>query len=250
MLGFVRPLLLFAPALLMASVPLAPASAQQGYGCDRSALGRMTSTSTGNLVGTLGGAALGGLLGNQVGKGSGKTVATIAGVVGGALVGGYVGRSMDSTDQACVGQTLEQTRTNQTVAWHNPDNDSSYWVTPTRTYKNQYGQSCRDYTTDAVASGQRQQVVSTACRQSDGTWQTIASSDRTPPPQPAYYGQPSYAPPPSYSGQGYGAPPSYSAPPSYGAPPAYPPPSYGASPYGQPSYGPPSGYGPPPADYR
>ena len=38
-------------------------------------------------VGTVGGAALGGLLGNQFGGGTGKTALTIAGVAAGGLVG-------------------------------------------------------------------------------------------------------------------------------------------------------------------
>jgi outer membrane lipoprotein SlyB len=41
----------------------------------------------GNYLGTLGGAAVGGLLGNQVGSGNGRTAATVAGAVGGALAG-------------------------------------------------------------------------------------------------------------------------------------------------------------------
>jgi outer membrane lipoprotein SlyB len=41
----------------------------------------------GNYLGTLGGAAVGGLLGNQVGNGNGRTAATVAGAVGGALAG-------------------------------------------------------------------------------------------------------------------------------------------------------------------
>jgi outer membrane lipoprotein SlyB len=38
-------------------------------------------------VGTLAGAAVGGILGNQVGQGRGNTAATVAGAAGGALVG-------------------------------------------------------------------------------------------------------------------------------------------------------------------
>jgi outer membrane lipoprotein SlyB len=39
------------------------------------------------MVGTLGGAAAGGLLGNQFGHGKGKTAMTVVGVLGGALAG-------------------------------------------------------------------------------------------------------------------------------------------------------------------
>lgn len=155
----------------------ADAFAQSGtaYGtdrgtCDRGLLSNVFSTSTSNLVGSALGAAAGGLLGSQFGKGGGNTAMTIAGVLAGALAGGAIGRSMDPVDQGCIGQTLEHTPTNQTVAWHNPDTDSSYWVTPTRTYRTSEGTPCREYVTDAVVDGEPQKVTGHACRQADGTW--------------------------------------------------------------------------------
>jgi outer membrane lipoprotein SlyB len=44
-------------------------------------------------AGTLGGAAVGGLLGNQVGSGGGRTAATVAGAVGGAIAGRAIERN-------------------------------------------------------------------------------------------------------------------------------------------------------------
>src|SRR6185437_10805143 len=135
-------------AIVAISVLGAGAALAQTYGtdqryCDTGALSQILSTSKGNLIGSAAGAALGGLLGNQVGKGSGNTLMTIVGVVGGALAGGYVGRSMQPTDQACVGQTLEHAPTSQTVAWQNPDNGASYWVTPQQSYQGTNGEPCR-----------------------------------------------------------------------------------------------------------
>ena len=153
------------------------ANAQNYYGvnsgtCDRSSLSHAFDTSTNNLVGSALGAAAGGLLGSQFGHGSGKSVMTIAGVLGGALAGGAVGRSMEPVDQACVNQTLEHGQTGQTVAWQNPDNGSTYQVTPTRTYQ-MNGTDCREYTTTAVIDGQQQQILGKACRQPDGTWKQM-----------------------------------------------------------------------------
>jgi surface antigen len=156
--------------------------------CDRSAMSQILSTSKGNLLGSAAGGALGGLLGSQFGKGSGSTLMTIVGVVGGALAGGYVGRSMEPADQACVGQTLEHTPTNETVAWQNPNNGSSYWVTPTSTYQGNGGQPCRNFVTNAVVDGQQQQIDGTACRQPDGHWKTVSTGGQ---PAPAA----GYAPP-------------------------------------------------------
>jgi surface antigen len=180
--------------LLCAMVALgAPATARaQTFGtdqnyCDHDALSQIFSTSKGNLLGSAAGAALGGLLGSKMGRGSGNTLATIVGVVGGAVAGGYVGRSMDRTDQACVGQTLEHTPSSQTVAWQNPDSGSRYWVTPTGSYQGPNGEPCRTYITQAVVNGQTQRSDDAACRQSNGTWRPVAY-DRAPaaerPPAP------------------------------------------------------------------
>ena len=55
-------------------------------------------------VGTLGGAAAGGLAGAQFGKGSGKLAATAGGVLLGALLGNEVGKSLDRADQTYATQ--------------------------------------------------------------------------------------------------------------------------------------------------
>ncbi|MDN3522491.1 glycine zipper 2TM domain-containing protein [Halomonas ramblicola] len=47
----------------------------------------------GGIVGTGGGAVIGGLLGNQVGGGSGRRLATAAGVIGGAVAGSRIEES-------------------------------------------------------------------------------------------------------------------------------------------------------------
>jgi surface antigen len=170
-------LALCAVAALSFATSGASAQPRQTYGtdrghCERDALSGIFSTSTENLVGTALGAAAGGLLGSQFGKGSGKTAMTIAGVLAGALAGGAIGRSMEPVDQACVSRALENTPTGETVAWRNPDNQSSYWVTPTKTYQERGGPPCREYVTDAVIDGRREQIVGTACRQPDGSWRT------------------------------------------------------------------------------
>jgi surface antigen len=168
-----------AAAALGTALLAAPLAAEaQTYGtdrggCDRGGLAGVFSTSTSNLLGSAIGAAAGGLLGSQFGKGGGNTVMTITGVLAGALAGGYVGRQMDPVDQACIGRSLENTPTNQTVAWRNPDTKSSYWVTPTRTFEERDGTPCRDYVTDALVDGRREQVTGTACRQPDGSWKIV-----------------------------------------------------------------------------
>ena len=53
---------------------------------------------TDQTIGTLAGAAAGGLIGNQFGKSSGKDVATVAGVVAGGVIGNQVGEAMDASN--------------------------------------------------------------------------------------------------------------------------------------------------------
>lgn len=119
------------------------------------------------------GGVLGGVLGSQVGKGSGRTAAIIAGTVAGALIGGSIGRTMDDNDRMKAQNTFENNRTNEPASWRNPDTGNDYTVTPTRTYTAQEsGQSCRDYTTDAVIDGRHETVHGTACRQADGSWKS------------------------------------------------------------------------------
>jgi uncharacterized protein YcfJ len=57
------------------------------------------------LLGTVGGAVIGGVLGNQIGGGSGKKVATVAGAAAGGYAGNQVQKSMQEKD---VQTTTEQ----------------------------------------------------------------------------------------------------------------------------------------------
>ncbi len=119
------------------------------------------------------GGVLGGALGSQVGGGKGRTAAIVAGTLIGALIGGAVGSTMDAMDQQQATRALESTPTGQTVAWKNPDTNAEYEVTPTKTYQKPEGGHCRDYETVAVIDGRREVLYGTACRQPDGSWQSV-----------------------------------------------------------------------------
>jgi surface antigen len=128
--------------------------------------------------GTLVGAGVGGLIGSQFGSGSGKAAATILGVIAGGLVGNQIGQSLDRADQAYMNQqtmrALESQPTNQASTWQNPDSGSQATVTPTRTYQQPNGTYCREYTQTVMIGGKRQEAYGTACRQPDGSWQTVS----------------------------------------------------------------------------
>lgn len=134
--------------------------------CDRSLL-------SSEVVGTVAGAALGGFLGSKIGKGSGQLAAVAAGTLLGAAAGNTIGRSMDATDQACFGRSLEAAPDNQTVEWRNPDTAASYEVTPVRTF-DEAGRYCREYITEVTIGGEAEQAYGTACRQPDGAWEIVS----------------------------------------------------------------------------
>jgi surface antigen len=125
--------------------------------------GMPSKQTTGALIGGLGG----GIAGSQIGSGRGRDVAMVVGTLLGAAVGGAIGSSMDQTD---VLRTQNALNTGQTVTWQNPDTQAQYTVTPTRTFKNNFSQNCRDYTTVAIINGKREELHGTACLQADGTW--------------------------------------------------------------------------------
>lgn len=121
---------------------------------------------TGAVIGGLGG----GIAGSQIGSGRGRDVAMVVGTLLGAAIGGAIGSSMDQTDVLRTQQALNYNRTGQPVSWQNPDTQAQYTVTPTRTFRDNVGQDCRNYTTVAIIDGRREELHGTACRQPDGTW--------------------------------------------------------------------------------
>lgn len=191
---------LAAAAFGLAMLHPGAARAQNDFGtnnryCNRSAISQVLSPTTGNVLGSAAGAAIGGLIGSKIGKSSGNTAATIIGALGGALGGGYIGRSMDPADQGCVTESLDHAPVNQPVAWQNPNTGSSYWITPTRNLRGPNGEPCREYVTDALVDGRREQSTHTACRQPNGSWMPMAANEVH--AAPAYRAAPAPAPAPS-----------------------------------------------------
>lgn len=74
---------------MMGSSNIDNSAVRSGYGTVET-VERVERSNMG-LLGTLGGAVVGGLLGHQIGSGSGNTAATIAGAAGGA----YAGREIE-----------------------------------------------------------------------------------------------------------------------------------------------------------
>lgn len=137
------------------------------------------SSGGGELLGTLAGAAIGGLVGSQFGSGTGKSVAIGAGVVAGGFLGNRIGKELSCKDQQYHYDTtqnaLETQKTGQSSSWTNPDTGHSGEVTPTRTYTAADGSPCRDFEQTIFVDGEYENVQGTACRQPDGTWKPVSS---------------------------------------------------------------------------
>ncbi|QQP92091.1 glycine zipper 2TM domain-containing protein [Skermanella sp. TT6] len=129
-------------------------------------------------VGTLGGAAAGGLAGAQFGKGRGQLAMTAGGVLLGALLGGEVGRSLDRADQAYATQAADRAYSapvGETIRWQNPESGNYGTVTPIREGRNtQTGQYCREFNQTIYVGGRAEQATGRACQQQDGTWQIVS----------------------------------------------------------------------------
>lgn len=128
-------------------------------------------------VGTVGGAALGGLLGNQFGGGTGKTIATVAGVLLGGWAGNEIGVSLDRADRGQMSYAQERAFTapvGQQIVWNNPQSGNSGTIVPTRDGQDSAtGAYCREYQTTVVVGGRKQAAYGQACQQPDGSWKVV-----------------------------------------------------------------------------
>ena len=130
-------------------------------------------------AGTVIGAGLGALAGAHVGKGTGRTIAVAVGTLAGAALGSEVGKSLDRADRRAMRRStqtaLETNRTGAASAWRNPDSGNAGTVTPTRTYRTDAGQYCREYQQTITVGGKTERAYGRACRQPGGSWRIVDS---------------------------------------------------------------------------
>ena len=135
-----------------------------------------TTTGSKEGLGTVVGAALGGLLGSQFGSGDGNTAAIVTGIFLGGLLGKDVGATLDRVDKQMMARTTHNTLENSPIGstsnWNNPDTGNSGTITPTKTYQTTSGY-CREFQTTVTVGGKVQNAYGTACRQPDGSWKII-----------------------------------------------------------------------------
>ncbi|HSK38409.1 MAG TPA: RT0821/Lpp0805 family surface protein, partial [Arenibaculum sp.] len=107
-------------------------------------------------MGTLGGAAAGGLAGAQFGKGTGQLAATAGGMLLGALLGGEVGKSLDRADQSYATRAADRAYSapiGEPIRWENPESGNYGTVTPTREGRTANGQYCREFNQTIYVGG-------------------------------------------------------------------------------------------------
>ena len=128
------------------------------------------------FVGTLLGAALGGLAGSQLGKGDGQLAAVAGGTFLGMFLGYEVGAMLDVTDEGCARAAVQRAGTaplGTQIAWNNPQTGHRGTVTPVREGHTSSGRYCREYQQSVTVGGRVQEAYGSACRQPDGSWQIV-----------------------------------------------------------------------------
>ncbi len=143
-------------------------------GCANYQSGNPDSSIKKQDIGMIAGALGGAFAGQNLGKGKGQTLGIAAGTLLGAFIGKEIGASLDRADMTyhnqAYQQALESNKVGVPSTWSNPDSGHQGIVTPTRTFQNNEGVYCREFSQKIVVGGQEEKAFGTACRQPDGTW--------------------------------------------------------------------------------
>jgi surface antigen len=121
-------------------------------------------------VGAVLGGTVGGVIGSRAEK-QDRPVAIILGTAIGAVIGAKIGESIDQSDRACMGHSLELARVKNTVVWTNSTSGVTYRLTPTRNFK-QADQACREFVTElnSAKGKKKDSLAAVACRRGNGEW--------------------------------------------------------------------------------
>ena len=127
----------------------------------------------GETLGTLGGAAAGGLAGSALGGGA---AGTLAGVLLGGFLGNQLGGAVDDEDKkraAAAERKAYSAPIGQQITWNDPKNGNSGTVVPVRDGYDQNGAYCREFQQTITIGGQQKQGYGKACQQADGSWKIV-----------------------------------------------------------------------------
>jgi len=159
------------------SVTSAPAVAQIDYGAP--AQSNTTLGIDNDLLGKLGGAAVGALIGTQIGKGTGNLLAIGAGGLLGYFAGDYLMDQLSPPTRDAVQSAETQALgapVGQTISWNSPDTANTRGtITPVRAGRDQFGRECKEFEHVVYIDGRRETATGTACRGDDGQWRLTAN---------------------------------------------------------------------------
>jgi len=127
------------------------------------------------IIGTIGGAIIGGLIGSRIGSGAGRRVAIAGGVIIGGALGNMIGKTLDCEDakrhSQVTYQALDGNPNGTASSWRNSETGAYGSTTPTSSYNNASGDPCRNFdTTVTNANGETQTGQGVACRNPNGGW--------------------------------------------------------------------------------
>ncbi len=126
------------------------------------------------VVGTVGGAAVGGIAGSQLGAGFGNSLYMAAGTLIGGAAGYATVRRLAPADQALYDATatkaLAEARPGEILSWNNPNSGNSGIFRTINSYQTAGGRLCRGYRTTVAFSDAVEAGGGTACQQADGSW--------------------------------------------------------------------------------
>lgn len=118
-------------------------------------------------IGVAVGSGAGALIGQAIGH---NTEATLIGAGFGALFGYVIGNEIDKYDTMMMGKVFDQSPSNITREWRNPDSGNMYSMTPQPAYISQSGMICREAELSAIVDGRSETIKTLACRDNNGTW--------------------------------------------------------------------------------
>ena len=122
------------------------------------------------LLGTVGGAVLGGVVGNKVGDGSGQKIAIALGAMAGGLAGNWIGRNVDENTRRQAEMAQTRALNSATPIEWETDRGSGRVEIVRSGRDSATGQTCREFHHVAQIGGRESQIYGIACRQSDGSW--------------------------------------------------------------------------------
>jgi len=126
-------------------------------------------------IGAVTGAVVGGVAGSAIGAGTGQVVAIGVGAVAGALIGGAIGHNMESSDQQRATYVMEHNPPHKAMHWKNKKSGVHYTMVPTSKHYAYKGHpECVNYTATMYVHGKKEESKGIACRQANGSWQTMS----------------------------------------------------------------------------